>query len=230
MGCTVITRTLRIVASLAALSFPAWAPSNAHGEELKEGLGERVAPEESTRLAHGETVTFEETLERPGHHYVGGITYTVVDASASEVTTLLENVRAYGQLLPHTKHARLIGVDGNDFFVELRQGPALLETTYTVRVRREEGGRLFRFWLDPTKPHGIADAWGFFRVSPLQGNTAAHAGPDAPRVLLTYGILVDIGPGLIRDLFEERLRTLVLTVPQLVRQYAFTHFRAGGRA
>jgi hypothetical protein len=47
---------------------------------------------------------------------------------------------------------------------------------------------------------------------------------------LTYGILVDVGPGIVRDLFEERLRTLVLTVPQLVRQYALAHFRSGGHA
>ena len=102
----------------------------------------------------------------------------------------------------------------------------------TIRVRREEGGKLFRFWLDPTKPHGIADAWGFFRVSPVEGNTTADGSAGAPHVLLTYGILaVDhVGPGLVRDLFEERLRTLVLAVPQLVRQYARAHFRSGGHA
>jgi len=47
---------------------------------------------------------------------------------------------------------------------------------------------------------------------------------------LTYGILVDIGPGLVRDLFEERLREMALTVPQRVRAYALAHFRTRGRA
>jgi hypothetical protein len=197
----------------------------------QEPFAAHEGAEERARLARGGTVTFEQTVDRPSHHYVGGVTYTVVDATTSELTTLLEDVRAYRQLLPHTKQARLVGVNGDDFFVELRQGTALLETAYTIRVRREEGGKLFRFWLDRTKPHGIADAWGFFRLSPLQdGATSTEGLPGGPRVLLTYGILVDVGPGLVRDLFEERLRTLVLTVPQLVRQYALAHFRNSGHA
>jgi hypothetical protein len=215
MGWKALSRRVRVAVCAVALAGISWAPS-ARAEEHVFGA------QESARLARGETVTFEQTVDKAGHHYIGGVTYTVVDASASELTALLEDVRAYRQLLPHTKAAQLIGVNGNVFFVELRQGTALLETSYTIRVRREEGGQLFRFWLDPTKPHGIADASGFFRVSPLPD--------DPPRVLLTYGILVDVGPGIVRDLFEERLRTLVLQVPQLVRQYALAHFRSGGHA
>jgi hypothetical protein len=228
MGWSALSRAVRLATcSLVALSCLAWAPGSARAEGL-------LGVEDSARLARGDTLTFEQTVDRPSRHYIGGVTYTVVDASATELTALLEDVRAYRQLLPHTKLARLVGVNGDDFFVELRQGNALLETAYTIRVRREQGGRLFRFWLDPTKPHGIADAWGFFRVSPLRevatGSGATDGPPGAPRVLLTYGILVDVGPGLVRDLFEERLRTLVLAVPQLVRQYALVHFRSGRHA
>lgn len=231
MGWTAaLLRSVWMMSLLVAVSSLAWAPSIAHADEP-------FGSEDAARLARGDTLTFEQTVEKAHRRYVGGITYTVVDGSVSELTTLLEDVRAYRQLLPHTKQARLIGVNGDDFFVELRQGTSLLETTYTIRVRRGEGGRLFRFWLDPTKPHGIADAWGFFRISPLRGDgggdgagLVAGGTADGPRVLLTYGILVDVGPGIVRDLFEARLRTLVLTVPQLVRQYAFAHFRTGGRA
>jgi hypothetical protein len=220
MGWKVLPRKVTVATWLLALASFAWIRA-AHAQGPFGGQLTATA-QETARLARGDTLTYEQTVEQPNHHYVGGITYTVVDASSSELTALLEDVRAYRQLLPHTKQARLVGVNGDDFFVELRQGTALLETAYTIRVRREEGGSLFRFWLDPTKPHGIADAWGFFKVSPLQDGT--------PRVLLTYGILVDVGPGIVRDLFEERLRTLVLAVPQLVRQYALAHFRSGGHA
>jgi hypothetical protein len=186
-----------------------------------------VVGDESARLERGETVVFDQVVDRAARHYVGGTTYTIIDASQPELETLFADVRAYKQLLPHTKQARLIGMTGNDFFVELRQGNSVVETSYTIRVRREEpkpGTVAYRFWLDRTKPHGIEDAWGYFRLEPL---------PDAsggPRVLLTYGILVDVGPGLVRDLFEERLRQLALTVPQLVRQYALAHFRWGSPA
>ena len=118
-----------------------------------------------------------------------------------------------------------MGVNGRDRFVELHQGNAVLETSYTIRLRADEATRTVRFWLDPSKPHGIADAWGFFRVEPLP-----ELVPGTPRVLLTYGALVDVGPGIVRELFEERLRAIMLTVPQLVRSYALAHLRNGDRA
>jgi hypothetical protein len=192
--------------------------------------GQAPAPDESAaRLDRGETVVFDQTLESKGHRYVGGVTYTLIDATPAELLTLFEDVSAYKKVLPRTKQAKLVGMNDGDLFVELRQGTSMLEASYTIRVRREPDvqgqGTVFRFWLDRTKPHGIEDAWGYFRLEPV-----AEGPTGAPRVLLTYGILVDIGPGLVRDLFEEQLRAMALTVPQRVRQYALAHFRSGGRA
>ena len=185
-----------------------------------------AAVEAAARLERGETVVFDQILENKGHRYVGGVTYTLIDASPTELLGLFEDVSAYKQVLPRTKQARLIGMNDGDLFVELRQGNSMVETSYTIRVHQEadSGGRgtVFRFWLDRTKPHGIEDAWGYFRLEPV-----AEGPSGAPRVLLTYGILVDIGPGLVRDLFEERLREMALTVPQRVREYALAHFRSG---
>jgi hypothetical protein len=190
----------------------------ARARPVLEGDGER--------LSRGETVVFDQVLDQSGHRYVGGTTYTIIDASMPELENLFVDMSAYRQLLPRTKEARLVGVDEGDLFIELRQGNSLLETSYTIRVRREGlgAGAVYRFWLDRTKPHGIEDAWGYFRLEPL-----AEGPGGAARVLLTYGVLVDVGPGLVRDLFEERLRQLALTVPQLVRQYAIVHFRSGSR-
>ena len=204
------------------------APSLGHAGQAPS------SEEAAARLDCGETVVFDQNLESKGHRYVGGVTYTLIDARLSELLTLFEDVRAYKQVLPRTKQARLIGMNDGDLFVELRQGTSMLETSYTIRVHREPDaqaqgttgqGTVFRFWLDRSKPHGIEDAWGYFRLQPVPDGPTG-----APRVLLTYGILVDIGPGLVRDLFEERLRQLALTVPQRVREYALTHFRTGGRA
>jgi hypothetical protein len=168
-----------------------------------------LSADESARLERGETVTREQTLDGEARRYVGGITYTIVDAQPAEVAAILEDVRAYRQLLPRTKQAKLVGRNGPDMFVEVRQGNALLEGSYTMRVRPDPARHEVRFWLDPNRPHAIADAWGFFRYDPL---------PDG-RTLVTYGALVDLGPGLVRELFEERLRSLMLSVPQLMRRY-----------
>ena len=165
---------------------------------------------------------------QPGREarFIGGVTYTIVDASAAEVTAMFDDVEAYRRVLPSTRSARFVGKDGGDLLVELVQGNALASAEYTIRVRRDapEHGvnrREFRFWLEPNRKHEIDDAFGFFRVEPF----AAENGTE--RVLLTYAILVDIGAGIVRDLFEERVRAAFLSVPQLVRRYVAEGRRSG---
>ena len=175
---------------------------------------EGLSADETARLERGETIVREQTIDNDERHFVGGITYTIVEGTVQELTSLFEDVSAYQRLLPKTKRARLVGINGPDHFVELVQGNALLETSYTIRVRAYPEIGEVRFWLDPTRPHGIDDAWGYFRGTEL---------PDAPdgthRALLTYGALVDLGGSLVGEMYEERLRALMLSVPQLVRRY-----------
>ncbi|HVH44875.1 MAG TPA: hypothetical protein VM925_21125 [Labilithrix sp.] len=169
-----------------------------------------LTPNESTRLDRRETVIREQTIDRGEHRWIGGVTYTVMDASAAEVAAVFDNVESLGRVLPRTKSARVVGTTGGDQLLELVQGNALMEARYTIRVRREPGEA--RFWLDPSRPHEIDDAWGFFRYEAFIDASGEE------RVLLTYGVLVDVGPGIVRDLFEERVRTTLLSVPQLLRR------------
>jgi hypothetical protein len=202
----------RRLSSIAAALFGlmALAPGAARADSL--------AVAETRRLERGETVTREQTVDAGDHHYVGGVTYTIVRTSPAELSSMLDDVEAYRRVLPFTKRAKIVGRDpGGDRLVELVQGTALVEAEYTIRVRQEpssrSGRREVRFWLEPSRRHEIDDAWGYFRIEPF----TAQSGEQ--QVLLTYAILVDVGPGIVRDLFEERIRMALLSVPQLVRRY-----------
>lgn len=212
-----------VVAGACALGGVACAPhppSNVvrEGQALTRAeLPPELSTDETTRLRRGETIVREQTWSYGDRRYIGGLTYTVLDVDAGELSAVLEDVDAYRRVLPKTKEARLVGLSGNDRLVEVVQGNALVQATYTMRVRTEptaeDGQREVRFWLEPSLPHEIDDAWGFFRVEPFIGENGN------PRVLLTYGVLVDVGAGIVRDLFEERVRSALLSVPQLVRRY-----------
>lgn len=190
------------LAALALVTSTLGSVSVAHADRLR--------PEESARLDRGETVIRERTMERGERRYVGGLTYTVVDATAAEIASMLDDVDSLRRMLPRTKRARVVGERDGDQLIELVQGNALVQAAYTIRVRRSPGA--VRFWLDPTRPHAIDDAWGYFRYQPFVSETGEQ------KVLLTYGVLVDIGPGIVRALFEERVRAAMLSVPQLVRR------------
>ncbi len=174
-------------------------------------LGEAVAyadglsPLEVSRLSDGGLVTRTQEFEQGKRRYVGGVTYAVVDARADDIAAVIDDFGAWRRLLPKTEETRYVGSKEGDAFIEVTHGSALVHVTYTVRVRRE--GRVVRFWLDASRPHDIEDVWGFFRTDALAGS----------RQLVTFGILIDMGTGLLRDLFEGRVRQMALTVPDRVR-------------
>jgi hypothetical protein len=197
--------------ALLALGLFARAPA-AHAD--------RLTSTESEQLGRGETVIREHTWE-PGYsaRYIGGVTYTIVNATPSETAGLLEDVASFKRVLPRTRSVKLVSIEPNgDRLVELTSGTSLMEADYTLRVRYYPARREVRFWLETSRPHEIDDAFGYFRVEPLTG-PAGQGDGDGSRALLTYAILVDIGPGIVRDLFEERVRAALLSVPQLVRRY-----------
>lgn len=173
---------------------------------------------EMARLWKGETVVRTQTLARGAAHYVGGVTYTIVDAPADQLPALLSSTETLKRVLPRTRSALRVGAAESDELIQVTQGTPLLQGTYTIRMHR--GPHELRFWMDRSRPHDIADAWGFLRATPL----------DDGRALLTYGVLVDLGPGLFRDLFEIRVRDLALSVADRVRGFVLQRNAAGRSA
>jgi len=149
---------------------------------------------------------------------VGGVTYTILDAGVDDLASLLDDFRSWRRFLPKTRDAQRVGALGEDPLVEITHGSPLVKVAYTLRVHRS--GNLVRFWMDPSRPHDIEDAWGFFRAEPLPNG----------RTLMTYGILIDMGSGLLRDMFEGRVRELALEVPDHVRDVVLQRIARGQRA
>jgi hypothetical protein len=164
-----------------------------------------LSPQENDKLVRGETVARAQDLQRYGRRYVGGVTYKILDASEDDLESLLLDVSAWRRFLPKTRDAQRVGNVGVDPLVRVTHGSALVQVGYTLRVHRD--GNVVRFWMDPTRSHDIEDVWGFFRAEALGDG----------RTLVTYGILIDMGDGILRDLFEPRVRQLALDVPDYVR-------------
>jgi hypothetical protein len=160
------------------------------------------------RLVRGEIVRVPLDLDLPQGSYFGGLSYAVIPAPLAAVTAVLDDPGTYGSILPMTLESRLLARRGADRRVYFRQGGPLGSAAYVLQVRRESPG-LFRFWLDPSEPHDVADLWGYFRVSPW-GREAS---------LLTYAALVRLELGVVRLLFTEAIRRVALGTPGLVRQY-----------
>jgi Polyketide cyclase / dehydrase and lipid transport len=186
---------------------PRPVPERAHfiaRRAVRAGLGEA----ERAALVAGETVSRPMVVEGADGRWVGGVSYQVVSATPGEVMAALGSVRELPRLLPRTKSARLVDAGAHGARVELTQGTSLVEATYTIRLEREGPDEL-RFELDPSRPHGIDDVWGYVRVRPF----------GAGKSLVTVAVALDVGPGLVRMLFEDRIQRVILSTPRRMRDY-----------
>jgi hypothetical protein len=173
---------------------------------------------EVERLVHGQTVSRKQDLQRGTHRYVGGVAYTVLDCTPDEVAQVVYDLGVWKRLIPRVRDVRTIANKGNDPRVEVVHGNSFISVKYSMRVRRD--GRMVRFWMDPSMPHDIQDVWGFFRPEAL---------PDG-RTLVAFGILIDLGDGMLRDLFERNVQELALEIPDNVRTVVVERAARGRRA
>ncbi|HVJ17021.1 MAG TPA: SRPBCC family protein [Polyangiaceae bacterium] len=145
----------------------------------------------------------------PSQTYVGGVSYQVGKASPAEIMSTLLDLQALPEVLPRTKRAKLVENSGARAKVELVQGGGMFEATYTVVLEQNAGRDELRFWLDPSRPHDVKDVWGYFRVRPF--------GPD--HSLLTVAAVLDLGPGIVRMMFEDSIQNLILGSPWNIKKY-----------
>lgn len=196
----------RVAVALALTVITALLAPGAREARAAEGL-------DRARLERGESIAFPQTADIQGRHYVGGVAYAIIEATPDEFFDILEDTDAWESVLPKTKLATRVTAGPNEERVELHQGNAIVDATYTLHLVREPAAQRVRFWLDLNRPHTIDDAWGFFRYQVMSR-------PGEPsRLLVTYGALVDIGPGVLRALYEPRLHAAMLTVPERLRAY-----------
>jgi hypothetical protein len=163
---------------------------------------------EREALGAGTMVSRALRFDDDGGHYVGGVSYQVVDARPELVLSALSDVSNWPEALPRTKSARLLDSADGLSRVELVQGSSLVDGRYTVVLDRADAETI-RFWLDPSHPHDIRDVWGFFRVQSLPGG----------RSLITVGAALDLGDGITKLLFEDRIAKMMLRAPQQIRAF-----------
>ncbi len=142
-------------------------------------------------------------------YYVGGVSYQVVKARPEEVMASLVNVDTLPSMLPRTKRAKLIDSSGDRARIELVQGGGMFEASYTVHVERSPERDQLRFWMDGSRPHDVKDVWGYFRVRPF--------GPE--HTLVTVAAVLDLGPGIVRMLFEDSIQRMILAAPYNIKSY-----------
>ena len=183
---------------------------SAHAERPHAGRDYGLSAGERDALRGGQTVSRAVRFERgESGSYIGGVSYQIVRATPAQVIAALASVDSLPRALPRTESARLVSRDGRSATVELTQGKSPFLVTYSVRLEQASSGTALRFWLDPSRPHDVRDVFGYVRVTPF--------GPE--KSLVTLAVALDMGPGIARALFSDRIERMILRAPAKIRDF-----------
>lgn len=200
----------RSVIAWLAVGMLLGVPSRAFADDgARSARGRSLSDGERSALVSGHTVARPLRFARGDGKYVGGVAYQVMRATPGEVLRVLADVSAWPEALPRTERAELVSSDGRSARIELVQGKAPFVVKYTLHLEQDADGDGIRFWLDRSRPHDVKDVWGYFRVKQFGHQ---HS-------LVTMAVALDLGPGLPRMLFEDRVERAILRAPARLRAF-----------
>ena len=168
-----------------------------------------LTEDELAQLERGEMVVRRRTSQQDGMRLVGGATWLRIQAPPEEVFRALLNTSGYPSIFPACSDAKVLERHSEGQVVEFthQQGP--LVARYALRADIDEGRRDVSFVLDESRPHDIRAAWGYFVVHPYGEN----------ETILAYGVMADVGAGVVAGLLRREVQHWILRVPVTLRDF-----------
>jgi len=195
------TATLALALTCLAIALPV--------RSARAQTGQAFSPEERRRLRAGELVMRRETEMRGELRLIGGTSFQVVDAPPDAVWEAVLDTARYPRFLPRVADATLVRDASGRRLVRIHHEQGPIEASYHVNIRFASARRMAQFRIDRSHPGAIRDGWGFFIVQP-------HG---EGKSMVTFGIMADVGSGVVSGLLRPRVHEWMLRVPEQLRDY-----------
>ena len=196
---SLMIRTHFSLALLLVVGLPAAA--HAQGADAPFTAAERRA------LTAGELVRRNISRTEGRHAMYGGTSWMRVRAPIERVWALVEDPATYPRLIPSLATTRVVEERGADRVVHMHHDYAIATTDYYVRMRFDRDRWTMRFELDDSRPHDtLRSGRGFIQLSSYRGDT-----------IVSWGMLADVGAGVIVQIFGPVLNERLLLPPRCVR-------------
>lgn len=194
-------------AAALVLALSASAPLLASADEGSDS--EQFTADELSRLEHGLLVERRVTQLRGDLRLMGGTSWQLIDAPPDAVWTALLDTAHYTRILPQLMEARVVADQGDRRTLYLRHGNRIAAASYYLSVQFDRARHDIAFRVDESRPRGIRAAWGFYALRAYPGG----------RSLLVYGVMADIGDGLLNALLRPSIHEWLMKVPWLVKRF-----------
>ncbi len=163
---------------------------------------------ERASLEHGELVQRRSSREHGDLHLLGGSSWQLINSPPEVVWQALLDTPRYPRFLPQVAEARLVKQTGGTRRVFVRHG-GLAAASYYVSLRVETPLREISFRIDEAGAIGVRAAWGFYDLRQY-----GHG-----RTLLAFGIMADIGNGLLTALVRPQVHEWMMKVPWMLKRF-----------
>ncbi|HJL18326.1 MAG TPA: SRPBCC family protein [Sandaracinaceae bacterium LLY-WYZ-13_1] len=166
---------------------------------------------ERRRLADGELVTRRSSRRRGQLRLIGGNAWQVVDQPVSVTWRALCDAANWHRMLPATESARIVAHRPGQRTVEIRHSVGFVTAAYHLRLVYDHDRRDISFRLDQQRDNDLRAAWGFLNVRPFDD--------DPNRSLVSWGVMADVGGGMIGGMMRGEVHEWMLRVPETIRTY-----------
>ncbi len=201
---------MRLFLGLIVLFAVAVPPAD--GDAQDAALRRSLTDREMQRLERGRLVARRTTERRGGMLLIGGTSYQVVNLPPERIWRALNDRAGYlRRMLPATQSVRDIQRRGSIRTLRLTHEYGIVSASYAVTFTYDDTAKTIIFRLDETRPHDLRAGWGFIKLRPW--------GDDGDQTLIAFGMMADVGSGLISGALRPTLHEWMLKVPWTIKQY-----------
>ena len=177
-----------------------------------DGLRRSLTDSELRRLERGRLVT-RRTSERRGELLlIGGTSYQVIDLAPDEVwRAVSDRPRYLRQMLPQTQRMRELRHTETTRTMRVRHEYGIVSATYAVTFSYDADAKTVIFRLANDRPRDLRAGWGFIKLRPW--------GDNGEQTLVSFGMMADVGTGIISGALRPTLHEWMLKVPWTMKQY-----------
>lgn len=199
----------RHISRIGVAAFASLLALSALGTRAQTGPidGEPFTQDEQARLRAGELVRRPARRREGGYSYIGGTSWQRIPARREDVWREILEVENYTDLIPGVEEARWVVNRGEERVVYLRHRYSFVNAAYHANVRIDRATWTIRFDLDRSRPADIRDGRGFITVDRYRGRES----------IVTWGVMADVGSGIITGVFAGVIYDWILRVPFCVR-------------
>lgn len=175
---------------------------------VARGEDEEFSPSERQRLRAGELVTRRVSRREGPYRMVGGSSWQRVHAPVDQVWATVLDTSTYTRLIPALQRAEVVREEDDTRLLHMQHRYSFATASYYARARIDAERYHIRFDLDRTRPHDLRAGRGFIAVTPYRGDT-----------IVSWGVLADVGGGVMMEVVGPMLNDWMLAVPRCVREY-----------